>query len=114
MKLFVMGESQPIMILGRFTEQRNYDRYEVDKSEPEPLTEEEIKRLSELVSIVHSNGTTSVLSPDQLKEYEELGERSNLLDAKKRKLILPNAIEPWVTASDNNTIIIPSDRRSPL
>jgi hypothetical protein len=93
----IMDENEPIVIVSRITEQRKWDRYDHELKDPDPLTEEENSLLDHLISIVEKKGTVSALSEDQLKIYEDLGARRNLIESQRRKYLLPNAIEPWVT-----------------
>ncbi len=83
--------------LAGFTSQRNFDRISPRDSDIEPLTDKERTRLVKLIKKVDKSGSPSVLTEKELKEYEELGTRSNLQDAQIQTTSLPTAIRPWIT-----------------
>ena len=76
------------------TSERLFERLSTAGREIEPLSEEEQERLDRLVRKVERHGSPSVLTEKELKEYNRLGERSNL--TRPKGVLLPDAIEPWV------------------
>ena len=74
-----------------------YDRVEVGDNEAEPLTDEENKRIEYLVAKVDRFGSTSVLTDEEIIEYNRLGKRRNNTDGLIDRVSLPTAIKPWVT-----------------
>lgn len=92
----IMGAEEQI-IISQFTGQRNVDRMTKRDNDAKPLSEEENKRLSQLVAKVDAAGTPSVLSEQEYKEYEDLGLRHNLTMGMSGDVLLPTAIKPWIT-----------------
>ena len=92
----IMGNNEPI-VTSQFTGQRNFDRMDTRDNDTIPLTKEEGERLGELKAKVNAAGTPSALTPEEYKEYDDLGLRHNLTLGKHDEVLLPTAIKPWIT-----------------
>jgi hypothetical protein len=92
-----MGNNEPITLCSGYTNERNVEKIDKRDLIQESLTEDELKRLSKLKAKVESAGTPSVLNKEELRDYESLGLRYNLLSGEADGVLLPTAIEPHIT-----------------
>lgn len=97
MNITLMDGVTPIILKSKMTQERKFDRFDVQDDESEPLTYEESSRLMKLIEKVDSCGSTSCLTKEEAEEYEDLGRRHNSNISKQDTHNLGTAVRPWIT-----------------